>query len=220
MAKFGSIGESGSGVVVLIGDVVGSRNVDDRAALQETLKRLVGDRPAAGDGAAPRLELTAGDEIQGLAIESPEPLVDEMIRFTEALHPLRMCFGLGRGTLFTPVEGPVAHMDGPCFHRARRAVDRARHRNGWAAVEGFGAPADQVLDALFDLMGTLRARWTVKQAATVREARRHALRKEVAARLQVSPSVVTESLQAAAFDSLREGETAVRALLAGEGGGK
>jgi hypothetical protein len=39
------------------------------------------------------------------------------------------------------------------------------------------------------------------------------LRKDVAARFGVSPSVVSESLKAAAFDAVREGEEALVTML-------
>ena len=204
--------------VALIGDIVGSRRLEGRQAVQtqveQSLARLT-DELAASHLVAP-LVLTAGDEIQGLFREPPAVL-PVVLGLSEALHPVRMAFGLGLGTLTTwggVGEGVnVARMDGPCFHRARDALTVAKKERRWLSASGFGENSDVVLSALFLLMGTIRFGWTRRQALFVREAR-GALQKDVAAKLQVSPSVVSESLKAAGFSSLLEGEEAVRRLLA------
>ncbi len=215
MVRFGPKTESLH--VALIGDLVASRELSDRGRVQRRLKAILEDlnlRLGRKSLAAP-LALTAGDEFQGL-LRSPDAAVAILVRLAEDLFPLRIIYGLGRGTLSTPVGRQVAALDGPCFHRARGAIEIARAQGRWLVADGFGAPSDQILSSLFRLMDAIRAGWTEKQMRYAREAR-GMLRKDVAARFKVSPSVVSESLKASSFDAVRDGEEAARALLASFG---
>jgi hypothetical protein len=69
-----------------------------------------------------------------------------------------------------------------------------------------------MLSYQFELMEAIRSRWTRRQAATVRAARR-ALGKDVAAEFGVSPSVVSESLKLASYRALQGAERACASLL-------
>lgn len=229
--------------LALIGDVVGSRGLEDRAGVQRRLRRLLealsrelgapaegdlgGGSPADRDAArrvkrdgpplAAPLAVTAGDEIQGLLLR-PGAAVDVLVRLADGLHPVRIAWGLGAGELETDLGGDVSLLDGPCFHRARSAVERATKDGAWARAVGLGPAVDRGVSALFRLMGAVRGGWTETQARYVRTVRGR-LQKEVAERFDVSPSVVSESLKAARYRELAEAEEAARALLARFGAG-
>ena len=211
----------------LIGDLVNSRESEDRADVQREVTRKIDELNASlGDSLAARLRLTAGDEIQGL-LSSPSDLVGivQSIRDhlfgapTDGARPLEqlVAFGAGRGPLTTgPLSGSahpdVALLDGPCFHRARSALARAQKRRSWTAFEGFGE-FDLVLDSLFGLMGAVRDHWTPRQSRYTVLARVHGLQKTVAEELGINPSVVSEGLKAARFEEILRGEESARALL-------
>ncbi len=214
--------------VALIGDLVGSREEPPavRQELQRTVAALVREeveRLGPARLAGPLVQ-TAGDEIQAL-FRGPDGVVELVSRATERLlgraadRPI--AFGIGLGALTTPPlpEPPgqienVALADGPAFHRARAALERARKRREWAVFEGFGATGDLVLDALFQSMWALRGRWTAVQGLYAREMRRLGVQKEVAREHGISPSVVSESLKAASFDVVLASEEAARRALA------
>lgn len=239
--------------LALIGDVVASRELEDRAGVQRRLRGLLAELnrelgvappgAAPADGAVPQpaagadpaedvadpaeaaadpaygelpplaaeLAITAGDEVQGLLLR-PGAAVDVVARLGDALHPVRIAWGVGAGELETDLQGDVSLLDGPCFHRARGALEQAKKDGAWARVEGLGPAVDRGLSALFRLMGAVREGWTDTQARYVRSVRGR-LQKEVAERYDVSPSVVSESLKAARYRDLVEGEGAARALL-------
>lgn len=229
--------------LALIGDVVGSRELEDRAGVQRRLRGLLealnrelgapgeGEDPLRGgvdaDGArrvtrdgpplAAPLAVTAGDEIQGLLLR-PDAAVDVLVRLADDLHPVRIAWGLGAGELETDIGGDVSLLDGPCFHRARTALEGAAKDGAWARAVGLDPAVDRGLSALFRLMGAVRDGWTDTQARYARTVRGR-LQKEVAERFDVSPSVVSESLKAARYRELAEAEEAARALLARFGAG-
>lgn len=197
----------------LIGDIVASRQLEDRADVQRRLEAVLDALNAEpGEAKAAPLRLTAGDEVQGL-LNTAGPVMTILARIEDALHPAKMVWGLGRGTLSTDLKADVATLDGSCFHRARSALAAARHDDTWLRAEGFGAPHDEVLNALFRLMGAVRSRWTDVQARYVREVRGR-LQREVAERLGVSEPAVSKSLNAARFAAIDEAERATTALLA------
>lgn len=209
MNEFGRKGEV---YLALIGDVVGSRAVEGRAELQRSLERATGgvNNILAPALAAP-LTLTAGDEIQGL-FRDPAAVVDAVVEVADLVFPARLVHGLGLGRLETDLGPDPALLDGPCFHRAREALEEARGEGSWLVARGLREPGDQVVSAIFRLLGELRSRWTVIQAEHVRHARRRP-QKEVAERLRKAESTVSESLKAAGFQAHLEGEKALRLAL-------
>lgn len=206
-------GKNGEIYLALIGDVVGSRQVTERAELQRDLERATGrvNKALAPALAAP-LTLTAGDEIQGL-FRDPAGVVDAVIEVADMVFPARLIHGLGLGPLETDLGPDPALLDGPCFHRAREALEEARGDGSWLVARGLREPGDVVVSALFRLLGELRSRWTAIQAEHVRHARARP-QKEVAERLRKAESTVSESLKAAGFQAILAGEDALRAALA------
>jgi hypothetical protein len=211
MKQFGENAESV--YAALIGDLVGSKSLSDRAGLQRRLLALLKslNRRLGRRNLAAPLAFTAGDEFQVLLLK-PEAAVTIAVALADALHPVRVTFGLGWGTLSTALGPDVGALDGPCFHRARAAQETAHGQGGWLVASGFGDPVDSAVSALFLLMDVIRRDWTAKQARYARAARGQ-IQREVAERFGVSPSVISESLQAAYFEPLRVGEMAVMTLL-------
>lgn len=182
--------------------------LDAVAALNAELQHVL-VRPVA---------LTAGDEIQGL-LRVPSRVMECLQRLEDALAMggrLGLAVGIGWGPLATGLQpqAAVEPLDGPCFHHARSALERAQKTKRWAVCVGFGPPFDEALSSLFELMGATRSSWTATQAAHTVELRALGKRIAVARARDVSPSVVTESLQSARYDAVAHGEDAVRALLA------
>lgn len=221
MARFAEIAESDH--VAVIGDLVASRELPERADVQDVLRQelAVWSRRLARATVAP-FAITAGDEFEGL-FDDPAPVFEFVRELTDALGshpsgPVELRFGIGRGTLATPVPDErrrrrVGELDGPAFHAARDALVRAERDGMWIAVEGWGEAEDAVLEALARMLGVVRGEWTRRQAETVAAAR-DAAQKDVARAFGVSPSVVSESLKAAHFTDCLAAERALALGLA------
>jgi hypothetical protein len=205
--------------LALIGDLVSSRELDTRAAVQARLLAALEElnRRLRRSALAARLRVVAGDEFQGLFVR-PEAVVDVMSEVSEALHPARIAFGIGWGKLSTGALGRsprVEELDGPCFHHARAALEHAKHAELYGAARGFGTEHDPVLSTLLELSGELRRAWTQRQrdfAQAMRAPRSRAAdpklrtQKEVAAEFEVRPSVISESLKASRFQHVVRAE--------------
>jgi DNA-binding CsgD family transcriptional regulator len=186
--------------LAIIGDVVRSRQAADRASLQArlmaALERLNADRGAA---VAAHFVLTVGDEFQGL-LASPERLVEILATLRSAAHPEELRFGLGIGGLSTPLRADAIGMDGPCFHRARAAIELAEARGTTIEVDrGSPAPAFGLYAILY---AALRSGWTERQRQVLDLALAGNVGKAIAARLEITPSAVSQHLAAANHDAV------------------
>lgn len=181
--------------LAMIGDVVGSRGVQDRRELQDRLRKMIELANAHfSEIIASSFVLTIGDEFQGL-LRSVGQIDRLQALLRSAVHPVELRIGLGVGRLDTPLESPALGMDGPCFHRARMAIERAEARatllevEAQAEAESFGVYAW--------LSAALRRRWTERQRQVVDLAMSGKSGKAIAAELGITPSAVSQHLQAA-----------------------
>jgi len=213
-AKTITTAEAGGRYFAIIGDLVDSRTLEDRAGVQRRFRDGI-DRlnEALSSRLVVPLKLTAGDEVQGLT-EEAVVLVSIVVELSDAVSPAQLSWGLGRGNLATELADDVSILDGPCFHRARDAVDAAKRSSRWLAAGGFGEPDGTILAGLMNLIGALRSEWTARQAQVVREARGRK-QSEVAEELDVNRSTISRTLQSAHYAEVLEGEEAARAFLSG-----
>lgn len=213
--------------VALIGDIRGSRELEDRADVQDRFRELVGRlneellsgelapevATDAGRPLASRLTVTAGDEFQGLLADG-HATVRAAVAATDRFEPAGLRFGLGRGTLATDLnEEQAIGMDGPCFHRAREALKAARTDEAWIRVAGWPGGLDRHANRLFDLVQAVREDWTDRQAEFARALQAAGSQQRVAERFGVSKSTVSESLSAGHVHEVRAAETSGGELL-------
>jgi len=206
--------------LAIIGDLAGSREVSDRGALQRELKhalKLIAERKSFGPVRAAGPEITAGDEFQVL-LHAEQKLtpgavaMSYLVELTEDL-PVQCLFGIGLGTLATPLKSPIGELDGPCFHRAREAVEQAKREGRWAVLAGAPAVEAGIANSILRLTGSIRGSWTERQKEIIRVRRKTPLQKDVARKLKVSPSVISEALSAARHDAILEADAAIAAIL-------
>lgn len=125
-------------VFTLIGDLIGSRRVASRAAVQDTLAQAL----AATARLVPpvdRLETTVGDEYQGVFDTLGEATLAALVvrlRLTGVVDT-RCGIGVGEREVFRPDRTPMLQ-DGPAWWSAR------------AAVDALGAPANRLRRTWFD----------------------------------------------------------------------
>ncbi|EAP98646.1 hypothetical protein JNB_00720 [Janibacter sp. HTCC2649] len=106
--------------VVLIGDIVASRQSKDRRALHRAVERALADTNERVEHVEP-LEITVGDEFQGVYPHLGAAL-DAALRTRVALRPAAESrYGLGRGAT-TTLDKARGIKDGPAWWAAREAI--------------------------------------------------------------------------------------------------
>lgn len=188
--------------IALVGDVVGSKDVADRADLQERLR--IGLDEVNGrfkEGIAAQFVLTIGDEFQGL-LSGPDGLELILGRLWMHAYPDELRFGLGLGDLSTPLQPQALGIDGPCFHRARAAVERAVARG--TSVEVEAASQRGAFEIYAWLQAHMRRGWTDRQRQIADLALAGLEGVEIGRRLSITPSAVSQHLRAAGAKPLAE----------------
>lgn len=203
--------------VAVLADVIASRELaparrarlqaDLRAALPE-LNRRWQRRLAA------RFALTLGDELQGL-LHDPAAVWDLSHDIRHRFAQVDWVIACGRGPLTTRlVPGARAsELDGPCFHAARAALERAKDARLILAFEGFAEPR---LSGLAAYYSALYWSWTARQRRAAIEWRAPAAGREAPrarGRDALHPSALSHLRRRMAWRLVESGDTMFRALL-------
>ena len=196
----------------IIGDINKSRTLPGRNRVQKRFRRAVEtvNREFRDDIASPFL-ITLGDEFQGLLL-SPVESHHLVNRFRQLMQPVSFAFGVGIGTLSTPLNSSIAlGMDGDAFYRARSALSIAKARKR-TLTYGVNAASEELINALVALMDRQWRRLTPRQQQISRMLRQHNA-KDVARRLRISPQAVSKARSAAGAAELDEAAAALRRFL-------
>jgi arylamine N-acetyltransferase len=202
----------------LVADVVASRYLTPtaRARLQEALKRsLPGLNQRWASVLAARFAITMGDELQCLLHTSAAiwPVSHAIRRTFSTVDWIVAC---GRGPLTTPLTADAAapELDGPCFHAARRAMDRGKEERLVLAVEGFD---ERSLDGVSRYYAALYWGWTRRQRLAANDWRAMTADSEATLtqkrRGRSDPSAVSHLRKRMAWPLVESGDRMFQALL-------
>jgi len=201
--------------VALIGDIRGSRELENRNEAQNKFKQVVNslNDHISTDYIVSQFTVTTGDEFQVLLTDAANA-VEAAVSASDQLHPIRLRFGIGRGGLDTEINPNQAiGMDGPCFHRARAAINSAEKDEAWVRVNGWSEVIDRHINSMFDLVQCVREDWTDRQAQFARSLKKQGTQKRVAERHSVSRATVSQSLNSGHVQEVRDAENSLAELL-------
>jgi len=198
---------------VITADVKGSRDFEDRAALQESLKAAMA---RVNEEFAPHLvvpfSITIGDEWQGV-LRSPAESYDVAQAFARALEGVSVVFGIGEGEIATPIAERSAEMDGEAFHRSREALEKTKTDGKSIAFCTVDAEADKLVNALCAALELVNRHWTDKQRKAVALFRKYGHQRKVSELLGVTESHVSQTLSAAGAHEFLRCEDDLRSYL-------
>ena len=148
--------------LVIIGDVVDSRSIEDRGGFQVRLRKALDGRNAEqpADTLASPYTLTLGDEFQVVRMRAAGTFLD-LIRLAEAVRPTLLRSALGIGDIVTAINPAQAiGMDGSAFHIARAGIDLLRDDRSYCRVDGPSTLPDALINhglaLAFSRLETLR----------------------------------------------------------------
>ncbi len=138
----------------LIGDVIGSRRHPDRRVLARVLSKALDRVNEVVEGLQP-LTVTIGDEFQGTYRTIGDALMVSLRLGAATVGEVDVRVGIGWGELIVqePGRSPFGQ-DGPCWWRAREALDRVRTAErsyrwppSWRTAAITGTQTDGLLEA-------------------------------------------------------------------------
>jgi hypothetical protein len=151
--------------LVLIGDLIASRNSPNRKDLQNRLEAVL----TKLNGGTPRpvspYTLTLGDEFQAV-FETADNVFDDIVQILKALHPDQVRFSLGLGTITTDLNPNQAlGMDGPAFYRARDGIDQLKDSGDLIRIEGLPARWVTLAEGSLRLLSKWIQKWEANRLA-------------------------------------------------------
>ena len=196
--------------IALIADAVASRTLPPaaRARLQADVRaamKHLNQRYARV--LAARFAVTLGDELQCL-LPSAQPVWEIAHRLRARLAAVDWVVACGRGTITTPLAPTAPEMDGPCFHEARAAMERAKRVRQVLAFGGFGSG----LEPLASYYSALYWSWTPRQRRTA-TLLRLGNPAAAAAELDVDRSAISHLARRMAWPLVAAGDKMFTALL-------
>ena len=183
---------------VVIGDMIGSRGLEGRSAIQETLRALLARISAGrGDLASP-FTLTLGDEFQAVYRQG-DRVFHDAVDITAALHPVRLRLAVGVGEIVTAINPHQAlGMDGPAFHRAREAINGLRERGQFFCLSGPPEFEDacRLSNHVLDLIGEVSRPWKTNRWFVLSGLMRGEDVQTIHRQLRISPVAVYKNVHA------------------------
>jgi len=116
----------------VIGDIISSREIDDRKRLQKHLNAILdGINHSYSEDIASQFVITLGDEFQGLLKKADHLLeITDKIKFQ--LEPVEVRFGIGVGGMKTEIIRETSTgADGPAYWCARKAIRLIHAKNDY-----------------------------------------------------------------------------------------
>jgi hypothetical protein len=195
--------------VAVLADAVASRRlpVPARQALQQQLRAaLTTANRKWRKTISARFAITLGDQLEGLlTLEAP---LWDIVHYLRAELDGDWIIACGRGPLSTAPGPSVIELDGPCFHEAREALERAKQQRLVLAFGGYDATAN----AFGAYYSALYWTWTSRQrqaAALLRTMEPAA----VAERLGVDRSAISHLTRRISWRQVEAGDAAFRKYL-------
>lgn len=185
----------------LLGDVIASRHSGDREELQHMLDDAMSRGNAAGQPVQP-LRMTIGDEFQGLFGNVAEAISASLqIRMT--LRPtVDVRIGIGWGTLDLVPQDPPFGQDGPCWWRAREAIEEVKKSESSNSVPRSvrtlvrtGDSSDELINAYLVSRDHITAGWDEVDVEIARLFRNGVNQTKISEQVGLSQSSVSRRLQ-------------------------
>lgn len=188
-----------SNKVVLIGDVVESKRLDeaDRSSLQESLLGVIGRLNENSESIEAPMTITLGDEFQAVYSNADSILADSWSILAE-IHPVSVRFSVGVGNIVTPINKEQAlGMDGPAFHAARDGIEKLKNTGKIYRIEVADKSEKEpdkadlrLLNQTLELLSNEMKRWKKVRFQILERLNREVAVKDIAKELNLSDAAV------------------------------
>lgn len=200
---------------VVVGDVIGSREVEDRELLRGRLETGItrANEAVGNESVAPFDILKGVDEFAGV-LAGPATAYQAIRELSEAIHPAEIRFAVIWGAVDVGVDAStVAAMDGPAFHRADERLARVERKDRYVSLAIGSSPGvfETLLEDLIELVLRRKGEWTERQAELVAQYRELDSMTAVAQAEGVSTQAVSKGLSRADARRIEEIETDITA---------
>ena len=192
-------------LLVLLGDVEDSRQIEERDEFQRLLEAVCGQLNCDHERQlrAAFAILKGIDEI-GAVLRSVSAVYEIVDAVGRALYPQRMRFALARGEVDTGLQSTeVGRMDGPAFHKAAAIMAELKANRLPFGMAVGDSGFDDALAGAASLIQMAKARRSERQWEAVREYERLGTQARAATELGVSQQAISHALVTADYKQVR-----------------
>lgn len=180
--------------IVLIGDIVASKKIAQRKALQERLASALAALNEHNPNLASRYTITLGDEFQAV-FHTAESLFYETIQILSAAFPEKIRFSFGVGTILTEINYEQAlGMDGPAFYQARDGVNELKESDCLYRICGLAYPHLELLNQSLCLFSHTCRNWNLNRFQILARLQQGSAVQEIAQELNISDKAVYKNI--------------------------
>ena len=193
--------------IALIGDIIESKKIQDRAQVQQQLLRLMKKLNwQYQDYLISPFTVTTGDEFQ--ALFSPNSYMFQIIdQLSVAFSPYEIRFGIGVGEMVTEINKEQSiGSDGPAYWLAREAINHIHDKNDYGinhiSVFLANEEVSWTVNAMLAACSFIQSKWTevqydvLKQLLTENIYDETFSHKEMARSLGITPSAFNKRIKA------------------------
>lgn len=206
--------------LVIIGDIVKSRNIKDREKFQENFQKIIEKEfkiieVFETNAIISSFTVTIGDEFQGVLRNASHlfkftddleyglnsTLANENTnRNLEAKQSYALRYGIGIGDITTKINKTAAiGMDGPAFYNARKSIDKAKKNNLRYCFES-ASENDETINALLKWLSSEKQKWNFRKFQIIKLFKDSRTQKQIAESLRISQPAVSKILKNAPVD--------------------
>jgi hypothetical protein len=199
--------------VVLV-DVVGSRDIEDRASFERRLETALADvNDAESDCIATPFTRMKGIDAFGGVLTDVAAAPDAFAGVLDRIHPTGARFAVATGGIDVGTDSEtVAEMDGPAFHRASTLLDDVEERDLYVGVDT-GRATDGLVASALNLLLLEREDVTERQMEVILAYERHGTQTAAAEALGLRQQGVSNALRRANYGRRSEIRRTLRQAL-------
>lgn len=191
--------------IAIIGDIKGSKKLDNRNEVQKKLTSVLDDiNKKYKDDIYSKFTITLGDEFQGLLCYGSN-CMEILSEIERKLHPVKVRIGIGIGDITTDINREIAiGADGPGYYKARAAIEhlRADEKRKQTNSADIRIEIDRddknltiMLNTILTLMTAIKESWSDRQREIIWDMMEHQdSQVDVAKRLGITQSTVQKAL--------------------------
>ncbi len=189
--------------LVLVGDLVASRRIARRSAVQEKLRVCLNQLNAKKkEGLVSPYTITLGDEFQAV-FSAPDRIFQDALTILLALYPVAVRFSCAIGEISTVINTKQAiGMDGPAFHDARATIDRLKKTDSLFAIAGPGGAGLTLINHSLALVSHSIRKWPRSRLEILHRLSENHSVEQIARDLRVTEQAAYKSIEAGAIRTI------------------
>ncbi len=201
---------------VIIADVSGSKQLSGKNRYQTQLflkSAIVQINEQFADYIEAPFTITKGDEFQGLLVDMCHAY-EIVLAFEKVLFPVKLRFGMGVGHIYRMGGKLPIEMDGPAFHRANAALNRAKKKKVSYFLITDNEQIDLLVNTSFQLIHAIKSRWNQRIFRLYWRYKDLGTYREVAAVEKITPQAVCDALKTNRATDVKSAEENLLAFFA------